>query len=320
MATSFGLRTIKAEKGRILLNDEPIQLRGYNRHEWHPSGGPATSLQQMVADLQHLLSLGCNFVRGAHYPQDQRFLDLCDQYGILVWEENLGWQQREGALTDPLYHRHHREALEAMIRTSFNHPSVIMWGFLNEAESDKPYSDTLFVESAELVRKLDGSRLLSFASDRPATDRHFSLVDVISINAYPGWYNCIDVDQPLNLVRPALRELFCSLDAKGWSEKPVIISEIGAEAIYGHHDQTGDFFSEEYQAELLALAIREAVENPRCSGIALWQFCDTRSFGGGRSLARPRTFNNKGTMDEYRRPKLAYGRVKELFRQAADLD
>lgn len=90
----FGMRTIRAEDGKIMLNGNPLQLRGFNRHESHPQFGPVQPLQLMIEDLQWLKRMNCNFIRCVHYPQDQRFLDLCDQFGFLVWEESLGWATR----------------------------------------------------------------------------------------------------------------------------------------------------------------------------------------------------------------------------------
>ncbi|HVU32223.1 MAG TPA: glycoside hydrolase family 2 TIM barrel-domain containing protein [Opitutaceae bacterium] len=309
----FGLRRIEARDGGLWLNGEPLRLRGYNRHEWHPNFGPCVPTLQMVADLELLRELGCNFVRGCHYPQDQRFLDLCDELGFLVWEENLGWGQREPTFASAKFKRDHAESLAAMVRASCNHPSVIIWGFLNEAGTDADYVRPLFEETAATLRRLDPSRLISYASMFPLTDRHFDLVDVISVNLYPGWYNCEGAAAPLEEIVPFIRRCFEHIDANGGRDKPVFISEIGAEALYGWRDAHRDFFTEEYQAEYLRRACREAVDNPRCSGIALWQFCDTRTYGGGLSLKRPRTFNNKGTFDEYRRSKLAFAAVREVF-------
>jgi beta-glucuronidase len=313
----FGLRRIEARAGKLWLNGERLQLRGYNRHEWHPNYGPCTPTLQLVADLQLLRDMGCNFVRGSHYPQDQRFLDLCDEFGMLVWEENLGWGQREKTFASAKFRRDHDAALRAMVRSSANHPSVIIWGFFNEAGTDEAYVRPLFEETVATLRALDSTRLISYASMFALTDRCFDLVDLISLNVYPGWYGCEEVAAPLELIAPFMKKCFANLDAAGFAEKPVIISEIGAEALYGWRDAHHDFFTEEYQAEYLRTAALEALENPRCSGIALWHFSDARTYGGGRSLKRPRAFNNKGTLDEYRRPKLAYAAVRALFREIA---
>ncbi|MEA2012147.1 MAG: GDSL-type esterase/lipase family protein, partial [Verrucomicrobiota bacterium] len=99
----------------------------------------------------------------------------------------------------------------------------------------------------------------------------------------------------------------------GFGEKPFIISEIGAGAIYGSRDQLNGYWSEEYQAELLRLVCNEVTSNSKIAGVSLWQFCDIRTFQGPRAMTRPRCFNNKGTFDEYRRPKAAYITVKSIF-------
>jgi len=310
----FGLRRIAARDGALWLNDAKLRLCGYNRHEWHPNYGPSVPTLQMVADLQLLHDLGCNFVRGSHYPQDQRFLDLCDEMGFLVWEENLGWGQRENTFASEKFRRDHDTALRAMVRASCNHPSVIVWGFLNEAGTDESYVRPVFEQTAATLRELDSTRLISYASMFAFTDRHFDLVDIISLNLYPGWYGCEGAEEPLKLIGPHLQKCIEHIDAAGFAAKPVIVSEIGAEGLYGWHDAHDDFFTEEYQAEYLRHACRAVLENARWSGIALWHFSDVRTYGGGWSLKRPRTFNKKGTLDEYRRPKAAYKSVKQVFR------
>jgi len=186
-------------------------------------------------------------------------------------------------------------------------------GFLNEAETDQDYVRPIFEDTVASLRALDPLRLVSYASRLAETDLCFDLVDLIAINAYPGWYGCEEVEQPLELIKPQLDRCIASIDARGFSQKPVIIGEIGAEGLYGWHDAHNDAYTEEYQAEYLRLACKSALGNPRCSGVAIWQFSDCRTYGKGRALQRPRTFNNKGMLDEYRRPKAAYKAVRAAF-------
>lgn len=313
----FGLRRIEARDGALWLNGERLILRGYNRHEWHPNSGPCTPTLQMYADLLQLKDLGCNFVRGSHYPQDQRFLDLCDELGMLVWEENLGWGQKEKTFASAKFRRDHLESLTAMVRASWNHPSVIIWGFLNEAQTDRDEVRPVLEESVETLRALDSTRLVSYATMFALTDKHYDLIDLIALNIYPGWYSSQGVRHPLELIAPRYEKCFAHLDAQGWAAKPVIISETGAEALYGWRDAHQDFYTEQYQAAYLETSCRAALDHPRCSGIALWHFSDVRTYSGGWAMSRPRTFNNKGTLDEYRRPKLAYETVKTCFREFA---
>jgi beta-glucuronidase len=309
----FGLRRIEVHAGALWLNGERLQLRGYNRHEWHPNLGPCTPVLQMAADLQILRDLGCNFIRGSHYPQDQKFLDLCDELGFLVLEENLGWGQREKTFASAKWREDHAESLRAMVRASCNHPSVIIWGFLNEAGTDQDYPRAVIGETVATLRSLDASRPVTYATMFALDDKHLDLVDIISINTYPGWYACEDVDDPVGCIKPRIDRCIASIDERGFSGKPILISEIGAEALYGWRDAHNDFFTEEYQAKYLQTACQTALEHPRCCGIALWHFSDVRTYSGGRSLGRPRTFNNKGTLDEYRRPKTAYEVVRRVF-------
>jgi beta-glucuronidase len=311
----FGLRQVRTEKGQILLNGRPLKCLGYCRHEAHPQFGPATPESLMVSDLQILKGMGCNFVRGSHYQQDPRFLDLCDELGFVVFSESTGWGADKKQLTNRNFINAQLDQTQAMVVADFNHPSIIMWGFLNEGASDAEFARECYEELIKLIRALDATRLVTFASNRYLTDLHLAKVDVISFNIYPGWYSPDrDNERPLGEVVPKIRELLDGLAKLGFAEKPFIISEIGAAAIYGCRDPMNGFWTEQYQAELLGLVCRETVDNPRIAGLSLWQFCDIRTYQGAGTLVRPRGFNNKGSFDEYRRPKAAVETVKSIFK------
>lgn len=200
-----------------------------------------------------------------------------------------------------------------MVEMSYNHPSVVMWGFLNEAYSEEASARPIFEESVQTLREMDNSRLITFGSFRNVEDKVLDLVDIISLNIYPGWYGAVDIEDPVTMIRPKVEEIANGIDAMGFSNKPLMISEIGAEALYGWHDAHADFFTEEYQARYLKEACESILDHPRYCGICLWHFSDARTYGAGLAIGRPRTFNNKGTFDEYRRPKLAYEAVKGIF-------
>ena len=104
-------------------------------------------------------------------------------------------------------------------------------------------------------------------------------------------------------------------DANGGADKPVIVSEIGAGAIYGCHDPFGEAkWSEERQCSILKEQITAVLSHPDVTGIFLWQFADVR-VAEEWAMRRPRTYNNKGVVDEYRRPKMAYRTVRALLRE-----
>jgi beta-glucuronidase len=310
----FGLRTVEVKGRDILLNGKPVRLLGYNRHEAHPQFGPALPQAQLVHDLQILKDLGCNFVRGSHYPQDQRFLDLCDELGFLVWEESLAWGNRKAQFEHAEFHHLQVEQTVLMVKNSFNHPSVIMWGFMNEGESNAAHSRQLYADLTSVIRQKDPSRPLTYATMFPKDDLHFDLADILSFNTYPGWY-AADRDEvrPLDEIPAKLAETLASFDERGFGDKPVIISEIGAGAIYGWRDPLHAHWSEQYQRDYLDVVCEVVLKEPRFNGLALWQFCDGRTYSSAYALGRPRAFNNKGTLDEYRRPKMAYEAVKKRF-------
>jgi beta-glucuronidase len=313
LQTRFGIRQVQIDGRQIKINGELIRLLGFNRHESHPQFGLALPQSLIINDIQQLLDLGCNFVRGSHYPQDPRFLDLCDQLGICVWVEATGWQQTAEHLTDSAYLDAQLLNVEEMVSAAFNHPSVIMWGALNEGRSDDPLCVAGYTAVLNRIRQLDASRPVTFASNQISSgDLCLHLADVIGINTYPGWYQGEIEDIP-----KMLDALFARADSIGAADKPIIVSEIGAGAVPGWRDQHESRWTEQYQSRLLKTVIEHLfLTQNRVAGLAIWQFCDIRSSEAvGRILGRPRGFNNKGIVDEYRRPKLGYDLVKNLFRR-----
>jgi beta-glucuronidase len=297
-----GIRTILCSKGQVLINGNAVRLFGFNRHEAHPSFGCSLPPSLILTDIQLLRQMGCNFVRGSHYPQDPRFLDLCDELGIMVWCEAIGWGHPAAHLQDPLFMSSQQRHIEEMISELSHHPSIIVWGLLNESHSDDPSARAGYETLIQEIKKMDESRPVSYASNRAREDLCFDLVDIISFNSYPGWYH-----GGIDSVKENLDSVVAHIDGQGFEDKPIILSEIGAGAVYGTRDWHRSLWSEEYQEELLKEVIDYFNRQRRICGLGIWQFCDVRTTEEtDRMLIRPRGFNNKGILDEYRRPKLAY--------------
>lgn len=312
----FGIRTVSVDGRTVLLNGRPVELFGWNRHESHPQFGPALPPQQMEHDVRIMQQAGANFVRGSHYPQDERFLDLCDELGMLVWEESIGWQQNAEHFAHADYQQLIAEQQEEMIRAHAHHPSIIMWGFQNELHSELPEARPVVERLAAVTRRTDPTRPVTFASCRFPHDRCLDLVDIVSLNIYPGWYaGDPDAYRPLEEIAERLDSIAAELARQGLDQKPLIISEIGAGAIYGWRDPHAGHWSEQYQSDYLEAVCRQFQSRDQIMGLALWQYCDCRTYGSSRSLSRPRTFNNKGVVDEYRRPKQAYHTVQRLMKK-----
>lgn len=314
----FGLRTIEAKNGRLFLNGRDLFLSGYNRHESHPQYGAEIPRASMLEDLQILRSMHCNFIRGCHYPQSQEFLDLCDETGFLVWEESLGWGNSAEALNDPLFRTRQIEQTANMVRVSRNHPSVILWGFLNEVHSHLPEARTLIADLVRTVKDFDTSRPVTFATMCISYgEQCLDLVDVISCNTYPGWYGTeLYEEAPADRIKPRFEEVIAECSKNGLEDKPLLISEIGAAALYGCRDIQAVQWTENFQANYIAEVCRQIAAHPRIRGLALWHFADARTFTGGNSLNRARGFNNKGNLDEYRREKMAADVVRKAFAEA----
>lgn len=302
----FGFREVTVENGRILLNGMPLKIKGVCRHEDHPQFACALPYSAMAYDLARIKDVGANSVRTTHYPNDERFLDLCDEQGILVWEENHARGLSEEQMRNPQFEKQAERVTEEMIKQHYNHPCIYIWGILNECASDSKYGRECYEKQFALIRRLDKSRPCSFASCKFKTDLCFDLPDIVSYNIYPRWYH----NTP---AADYLKDLFEWVQTEtGGAGKPFLITEVGAGGIYGYRSPFAAKWSEEYQAKTLEEQLSAILSFHGCSGVYVWQFCDNRvseEWWGNR----PRTMNNKGIVDEYRRPKLCYEVVKKIF-------
>ncbi len=304
-----GLREIKVHGRKILLNNREIKLRGFNRHEDAADFGCAVPVQIMQQDLDLMADMNANFVRTAHYPNDERFLDLCDERGFLVWEENHARALMADTMKLKAFPKQIADCDREMVLNHFNHPAIVLWGVFNECESFTALGRRHYEASVKRIRELDPSRPLTAASCYPHKDITLDLFDIIAFNRYIGWYR-----GDLDAIRPELDKLLQWIRKDGNGNKPFIMSEFGAGAIPGWRAARRSKWTEEYQADLLDASLDVYLRHPRVNGVAVWQFCDVRiTEEGGWFARRPRTMNNKGVVDEYRRPKLAFDIVKRRF-------
>lgn len=327
----FGIRTVEAKNKRIYLNGKPLFLKGANRHESHITFGAATSEDLMLLDVQNLKALGGNFFRGAHYPQTERFLDLCDEYGILVWEESLGWgngqpwtDHRGEEFKDPRFLSDNIAQTKLMVENSFNHPSVIIYAFLNELNSTIPEGKKIVDELIGAIKEYDSGRLVTYACNRVNEDIANVNTDIISFNTYPGWIgsDAGDNDNLKKLLKDSVSSIVKRFRSK-YPEKPIMVSEMGTCGVYGWHDAAGAQWTEEFEAEYVSEAIKAAWSEKDIVGFAIWQFTDARSYHreGGAIRSKPFALNLAGIYDAYRRPKLpVLEAVKKSFAETPDCD
>ena len=324
LSARFGIRTIEAKNKRLYLNGRPIYLKGANRHESHPTFGAATPESLMLTDIQNLKALGGNFFRGCHYQQAQRFLDLCDENGVLVWEESLGWGNGQHStmakceLTNETFRAQQVIETREMVRASFNHPSVIIFAFMNEFASDKKEGKSLADELIRAIRAEDSGRLVTFACCNNFSEFSNENTDLVGFNTYPGWIGS-DAGSPENLkklISDNVAKVVASY-RKRYPEKPIIVSEMGTCGEYGRHDPAGAQWTEEFEAEYVGDVLDTVFAHPEICGMTIWQFTDARSYHRGGATIRTKPFaeNLAGLYDGYRRPKAVVPVVREKFRQ-----
>ena len=308
----IGFRKVEVKGKAILLNQKSVQFKGVNRHEEHPDWGFAMPAGLNAKDMDILKDLGVNAVRGSHYPNTQLFVDMCDAEGILFWSEIPMWGFEKKSLERPLVIERGLHMHTEMVNQYYNHPSIVIWGMHNEVATDTGQGYKITEKFVKHVKALDNTRLVTYATNRILKDECLSLIDFISINQYVGWYEG-DIKDWADF----MLDMKNYLKEKGVENKPVIMSEFGVGAMFGTKTFEGLRWSENYQEEFYKHTLNIFLNDPDISGVYLWQFADIRS-NAKWSLLRARSFNNKGLVNEYRQPKLAFYAVKKLFSSKSD--
>ena len=308
----IGFRKIEVKDGKILLNGKEIKLLGVNRHEEHPDFGFAFPASIMERDVDIAVEMGCNALRGAHYPNHPVFLDMLDERGIFFWSEVPIWGGGfdESRLNDSAVIERGADMHREMIKHYYNHPSIIIWGMHNEILTDTDAGVNMSKAYYSLLKETGGNRIVSYATNHALSDISYEYCDVISINQYNGWY-AGDISSWNKFVC----DLHAYIEKQGHSDKPIIISEFGAAAVYGHRTFEAFRWSERYQAELLSEALRIFLSDEKIVGTFIWQFADIRT-SREAGISRARGYNNKGLLNEYRNPKEAYFVVRDIYRAA----
>ncbi|HVZ57761.1 MAG TPA: glycoside hydrolase family 2 TIM barrel-domain containing protein [Chitinophagaceae bacterium] len=272
IADEIGFRTIETKGHEILLNGKPVFLKGVNIHEQIPQrAGRAWSESDARQLLGWARDLGCNFVRLTHYPHNEHMIRLADQMGILLWEEIPLWQGI--AFSDPAILQKADTMLGEMILRDKNRAAIILWSLSNETTPGPDRNRTL-AGMARYARSLDSTRLITSAfnhvryrdSSVTIDDPLGADLDVLAVNEYLGWYS----------PWPAAPQ---AMTWKSVYDKPLIMSEFGAEALYGHHGSpdTASSWSEEYQERLYRDQVAMFRNIPFLRGTTPWVLADFRS-------------------------------------------
>lgn len=274
----IGFRTIEVRGEDILLNGEPIFLRGINIHEEIASEKRRSS---SLSDAEYLISqaeeLGCNFIRLSHYPHNEYMVRLAEERGVLMWEEIPVWQLinfKNQAVCD-----YAERMMVEMIERDKNRCGIILWSISNETFAMSKERNEFLISLAQKVKEIDNSRLVTSALHMAHTvkegddyymeldDPLIDYLDVVGINKYVGWY------MPFP----------CPAERLHWriaTGKPVIMSEFGAECVAGNHQgdhENLNSWSEEYMSNTYSKNIVSFGNFPNLRGTSPWILFDFRS-------------------------------------------
>ncbi|HVJ07302.1 MAG TPA: glycoside hydrolase family 2 TIM barrel-domain containing protein [Acidisarcina sp.] len=302
----MGFKTIEAKETQILLNGKPVFLRGISIHAEAPfRTGRASTEKDVDTLLGWAKELGCNYVRLAHYPHDEKMTRAADRMGLLVWSEIPTYWAIE--FENPAVLAKAKQQLHEEIERDRNRASIGLWSIANETPNI-PARTRFLTSHAEEVRSLDKERLVSAAllvrngapNEKVVDDTLGEALDVIGINEYIGWYEG----------KPE------SADATHWTiafQKPVVVSEFGGGAQAGLHGQATERWSEEYQASIYEHSLPMLAQIPQVRGMSPWVLMDFRS--PSRQLPGVQDyFNRKGLVSEKGDKKAAFGVLQKAYR------
>ncbi|MDR0221569.1 MAG: glycoside hydrolase family 2 [Lachnospiraceae bacterium] len=296
-----GFRTIRTAGNDILLNGNSCYLKGVSLHEDSAAHGKAVTEAEIRASYALAKELGANFIRLAHYPHAEAAARIADEVGLLLWEEiPVYWAIDFG---NPATYADAENQLGELITRDINRASVIIWSVGNEnPDTDERLS--FMGGLAERARELDGTRLVAAAclvdhERLVISDRLAARLDIIGINEYYGWYDPDFVKLPLLFENSA-------------PEKPVVISEFGADAKAGYRGGRDEMYTEDFQLDVYEKQIETLSRIDYVRGISPWIFIDFRC--PRRLHPRQGYYNIKGLVAADRKyRKLAYYALQEYY-------
>ena len=324
----FGVRTVRVEGTKFLINEKPFYFKGYGKHEDTFPAGRGLNLPMNAKDISLMKWQGANSFRTSHYPYSEEMMRLCDEEGIVVIDEttavgvnlsfgggaNFGgekvktFDKEKGVQTK----EHHAEVIKDLIKRDKNFACVVMWSIANEPDSAAEGAYEYFSPLYELARQEDPQKrpctLVSVQMAKPEEDVSASLSDVICLNRYYGWYVH---GGDLEAAEQALKK-----EMETWRKlgKPVMFTEYGADTISGFHDTVPVMFTEEYQTNYYIMNHKVFDALDFFIGEQVWNFAD---FATSQSLLRVQG-NKKGIFTRDRKPKMAAHYFRERWHEIPD--
>jgi beta-glucuronidase len=307
-----GVRTVAVDGTRFLINGEPFHFTGFGKHEDIPVIGKGHEDAYLLRDFELLDWIGANSFRTSHYPYPEAVMEYADRRGIVVIDETAavglnmglgggifgaqGYVTYSDETVNDTTREVHAQAIRELVARDKNHPCVVLWSIANEPESDTEGAERYFEPLFTLTRELDPTRPVGFVNVMLAPYgkcRVSQFGDVLMLNRYYGWY--VDTGDLAAAERAWEEEL------RGWASegKPIVITEYGADTYPGLHALPPVPWSEEYQAEYLAMNHRVFDRIDAVVGEHIWNFADFATVSGTARVGG----NKKGVFTRDRQPK-----------------
>lgn len=298
--TPMGFRWFTVDKTGFYLNGKYLKLRGAARHQDYAGLGTAIPVEMNRYDMKLLKEMGANFVRISHYPQDPEIYRACDELGLIAWSEICIVNEVK---KNPEFARNSKEMLKEMIFQNYNHPSVVMWGAMNELWDYHAEAVSLAKDLEKIKKEIDPYRLScvafhAFTWEKPYKQNSkemFNISDINGVNVYESWYQ-----GDSSTIAPMF-DKFCTFS----ETKPRFLSEFGAEndeRIHSYNPRTFDF-STEFQLEFNRNYMNEMEKRPDYVGYSIWNLIDFQVDGRGDSKPN---LNQKGMLTTDRKKKEIY--------------
>ena len=307
----FGVREIKVEGNKLLLNNETVFLKGFGKHEDFPIIGKALNLPVLIKDFSLMKWINANSFRTSHYPYAEEWLDYADEHGFLVIDEVPAISLDFRKVTEKTL-ANHKEFLKKLIARDKNHPSVIMWApgnepnIVGEKSYYQGYGDRYWEEICNYTKSLDPTRPITVPNCQKGgtDDPVLKYSDVISLNRYYGWYeNPGKLDEAIERFETEMDFIADKYN------KPIIITEFGADTMPGFHSISDQMFTEEYQSNLIKRYCELIESKEYTVGEHVWNFADFKTPQHVKRVV----LNLKGVFTRNRDPKLVAFTLKDIW-------
>ncbi|MFS0724325.1 beta-glucuronidase [Paenibacillus sp. 1P07SE] len=323
----FGVRSVEVRDGQFLINGKPFYFKGFGKHEDTPIHGRGLNEPANVMDFQLMKWMNANSFRTSHYPYSEEIMRLADREGMVVIDEvaAVGLHLNFIATLSPGAPRRetwkeiqtkeaHQAAIRELIARDKNHACVVMWSIANEPAADEEGADGYFEPLVRLTKELDPQQrpvtIVTMVGKGTSHCKVAKLIDVLCLNRYYGWY--VEGGEWEIASLQLLQEL------QEWQQlfpdKPIIMTEYGADTIAGFHDVDPVMFTEEFQVRFLEANHQSFDQCPNFVGEHVWNFAD---FNTSQGIFRVQG-NKKGVFTRDRKPKAAAQAMKQRWADIPD--